>query len=82
MANANVATFVVGFTRNDGDFHHLNVRPGTTVSAVLKAMKYSENELDGIAQSARINGDSLEDILNYEIKKDDVLMVLPAVKGA
>lgn len=75
-------TFVVGFTRNDGDFHHLQVKSGTTAAQVLKAMKYSENELEGVAAQARINGNTIESLLSYEMRKDDVLMVLPAVKAA
>lgn len=74
-------SFVVGFTRLDGTFRHAEVKPGTKLKALLMKFGYAESELNATVRDARVNGEDIVNGLEYELKKDDVIAIVPNVKG-
>lgn len=78
---SNEQSFVVGFTRLDGTFRHAEVKKGTKLKALLMKFGYAESELNATVRDARVNGEDIEGGLDYELKKDDVIAIVPNVKG-
>lgn len=73
--------FTVGFTRLDGTFRHAEVKQGTKLKALLLKFGYGEAELQGVLKDARVNGEDIVNGLDYELQKDDVIAIVPSVKG-
>jgi molybdopterin converting factor small subunit len=74
-------TLVIGFTRLDGLFRHAQVTEGTKLGPLLAKFGYAENELAGMLSEVRINGAEVNGGLDYVLQKDDVIAVVPNVKG-
>lgn len=73
--------FMVGFTRLDGSFRHAEVTQGTKLKALLLKFGYSESELAAAVRDVRIGGEEPANGLDYELKADDVVAIVPNVKG-
>jgi molybdopterin converting factor small subunit len=74
-------TFVVGFTRLDGAFRHAQVTEGTKLGALLLKFGYAQSEIPAAIRDVRVGGESPEGGENYLLKADDVVAVVPNVKG-
>lgn len=73
--------FVVGFTRLDGAFRHAEVVEGTKLSALLQKFGYAASEVASAVRDTRVNGAEISEGADYELKADDVIAVVPNVKG-
>ena len=73
--------FIVGFTRLDGVFRHMEVKQGTKLGPLLTKMGYATSELDAAVRDVRINGAEFEGGVDYELKENDSVAVVPNVKG-
>ena len=74
-------TFVVGFTRLDGAFRHAEVKKGTKLGALMGKFGYAASEIPKAIADVRINGEPIADGADYELQPDDVVAVVPNVKG-
>ncbi len=74
-------TFVVGFTRLDGAFRHAEVKKGTKLSALLGKFGYAASEIAKAMPDVRVGGEIPEGGADYELQPDDVVAVVPNVKG-
>lgn len=82
MANRNEGRkFTVGFTRLDGQFRHAEVPEGTKLKQLLSKFGYADGEMNGVLRDARVNGEDIPNGLEYELEKDDVIAIVPNVKG-
>lgn len=73
--------FVVGFTRLDGAFRHAEVVEGTKLGPLLGKFGYAASELGAAIRDIRVNGEEIIGGVDYELKADDVIAVVPNVKG-
>ena len=73
--------FVVGFTRLDGQFRHAEVKQGTTLGALLASFGYSAAEIPKAIDDVRVSGEPVAEGAAYILKADDVVAVVPNVKG-
>lgn len=80
MATPNVPT--VFFSRADGLIHPVSHRNGLTVKRVLEAMRYSENEIAIAAQTLTVNAAEAANGIDTVLAVNDLVSILPAVKGA
>jgi len=73
--------FVVGFSRLDGAFRHAEVNKGTKLGALLGKFGYAPAEVAKAIPDVRVNGEYKEQGADYELQPDDVVSVVPNVKG-
>jgi molybdopterin converting factor small subunit len=73
--------FVVGFTRLDGQFRHAEVTQGKTLGDLLRTFGYSAAEIPKALADVRVNGEVITEGAAYALKADDVIAVVPNVKG-
>lgn len=76
-----IRKFVVGFTRLDGAFRHAEVNEGTKLSALLGKFGYAPGEIAAAIKDTRVNGAEIAEGGDYLLKADDVVAVVPNVKG-
>ncbi len=74
-------TFVVGFTRLDGAFRHAQVTEGTKLSSLLQKFGYAATEMTAAMRDVRVNGGEVAEGADYLLQADDVVAVVPNVKG-
>lgn len=72
--------FLVGFTRLDGVFRHVEVKEGTKIAQLLVKFGYGPNEVQAAMRDVRVNGEAVESS-EYELQEDDSIALVPNTKG-